>query len=367
MGELRILFVYQYLTPGGVEAVILARMQELVKRQIDCRALFFCDLGGRSMFDGLEDRVVVAPEPQAQLQAVRDYRPTHLVTFDTPQILRPLQGVDPSPHVVYEVHTIYAEHFEPLRDRELMQGVDRFLVPSEYQREVVQGYLAPGTPIGVVPDSLMPAFLEPLPMPLPLSGQPPILLWVGRLDETKHWQGFLHIGDRLVRAGRSLGVRLWMVGGLNSDEPAQARLWAEVKSRRLERTFRWLPAVDHRAMPFVYRYVLATGGCLLSTSQTESFGVAVLEAMACGLPVVVPEVGALVSLVEDGRTGRRYRFGDVEGAHKAVQSLLEDGQSRRRIGEQAAGFARRYSMEQAMDGFLRELTLSQELDPRPSR
>jgi L-malate glycosyltransferase len=190
---------------------------------------------------------------------------------------------------------------------------------------------------------------------------------VGRLDDTKHWQGFLHIGDRVVHAGRSQEVQLWMVGGLNADEPAQAHLWAEVKSRQLVRNFRWLPAVDHRAMPSVYRYVVATGGCLVSTSRTESFGVAVLEAMACGLPVVVPEVGALVSLVEEGRTGSLYRFGDVEGAQKAVLSYLEDDESRRRIGEQAAGFARRYSGEQATDHFLGELALAQETGHRAPR
>ena len=57
---LRVLFVYKYLTPGGVEAVLATRLEELDRFGIVAHAWFFSEVGtagGREMFASVADRV----------------------------------------------------------------------------------------------------------------------------------------------------------------------------------------------------------------------------------------------------------------------------------------------------------------------
>ncbi len=61
----------------------------------------------------------------------------------------------------------------------------------------------------------------------------------------------------------------------------------------------------------------------LLPSWLESFGLAALEAMACGVPVVASKVGGLPDVVEDGVQGRLLRPGDVEGMAAAAVEILD--------------------------------------------
>jgi len=70
-------------------------------------------------------------------------------------------------------------------------------------------------------------------------------------------------------------------------------------------------------------------------SHREGFGVACLEAMAHGRPVVASSVGGLLDLVVDGETGIHVPPGDVAALRAALQRLLADPELRRRLG--AAG------------------------------
>ena len=66
--------------------------------------------------------------------------------------------------------------------------------------------------------------------------------------------------------------------------------------------------------------LLAQTDILLITSRTESFCLAALEAMACGVPVVASRVGGLPEVVLDGKTGLLF---DVDQPDQAVQSVLD--------------------------------------------
>ena len=70
--------------------------------------------------------------------------------------------------------------------------------------------------------------------------------------------------------------------------------------------------------------VLPIAKVLLLPSDSESFGLAALEAMACGVPVVGTAAGGLPEVVEDGACGFLRPVGDVEGMAEAALRLLED-------------------------------------------
>ena len=69
---------------------------------------------------------------------------------------------------------------------------------------------------------------------------------------------------------------------------------------------------------------LGAGDIFLLTSEEESFGLAALEAMACGVPVVATAVGGVPEVIKAGEGGFLFPLGDVEGMALQVVSLLRD-------------------------------------------
>ena len=74
---------------------------------------------------------------------------------------------------------------------------------------------------------------------------------------------------------------------------------------------------------------------LVLTSSAEGLSLAMLEAMACGLPAVVPAVGDLADVVHDGITGYLVRDGDASGYVTTLSHLLEHDALRRTLGQNA--------------------------------
>jgi L-malate glycosyltransferase len=73
-------------------------------------------------------------------------------------------------------------------------------------------------------------------------------------------------------------------------------------------------------------------------SMNESFGVAVLEASACGLPVVVSNAGGLPEVVKDRTTGFIVPVGDVLEAAHALDKLVKNPDLRRKMGNAGRDF-----------------------------
>lgn len=69
--------------------------------------------------------------------------------------------------------------------------------------------------------------------------------------------------------------------------------------------------------------LLQASDVFILPSETESFGLAALEALACGVPVIATRTGGLPELVDDGVTGYLLPIGDVAGMAKRVHELFE--------------------------------------------
>jgi N-acetyl-alpha-D-glucosaminyl L-malate synthase BshA len=86
--------------------------------------------------------------------------------------------------------------------------------------------------------------------------------------------------------------------------------------------------------------LLSISDLFLLPSIQESFGLAALEAMACGVPVVASKVGGLPEIIEDGVTGFVCGPDDVEGMAERGVTLLTDPDLHARISDNAAGLVR---------------------------
>jgi len=65
----------------------------------------------------------------------------------------------------------------------------------------------------------------------------------------------------------------------------------------------------------------------------EAFGVVLLEAMACGKPVIASNLPGVRTVVSDGEDGMLVRPRDVDDLAEKMQMLLDDPQQRREMGE----------------------------------
>ena len=83
------------------------------------------------------------------------------------------------------------------------------------------------------------------------------------------------------------------------------------------------------------RGLLSVADVFLLPSAQESFGLAALEAMACGVPVVASRVGGLPEVITDGLTGYLRDPDDQEGMAAAVLDLLDNPSLRQRVAHLA--------------------------------
>lgn len=94
------------------------------------------------------------------------------------------------------------------------------------------------------------------------------------------------------------------------------------------------------------REVLGTLDVCVSASRSEPFGLAIVEAMAAGIPVVATATDGATEIVEDGRTGCIVPIGDVSALAEAIDGLLADEGARERLRTNALEMVReRFSVE----------------------
>lgn len=135
--------------------------------------------------------------------------------------------------------------------------------------------------------------------------------------------------------------------GLRENEE-MARLHALRNELGLHDLITFLGARDQDTLHFYY----SAAECLVMPSHYESFGMVALEAMACGTPVVVSDVGGLSQLVKHNQTGLRVKVNDPNALADAIQKLFADEARRRRIGHSAACYAEDYSWVKIVDQLL---------------
>lgn len=169
--------------------------------------------------------------------------------------------------------------------------------------------------------------------------------FVGKIERKKHLPDLIAAVARVAAQG--LRVHLLVVGSgeqLPYSRDLAAQLAAPV-------TFAGF--LNQTQLGAAY----AVTDCLvLPSDHGETWGLVVNEAMACGIPALVSDrVGCGPDLVEEGQTGGRFAFGDVEAMAVAIRSLASRPGELREMGARARDRVSGYSVERAVGGTLEAL------------
>lgn len=163
---------------------------------------------------------------------------------------------------------------------------------------------------------------------------------VGELSEVKGQECFVRAAALLDKEfGDS--VEFLVVGEDESRSGEYgARLRRLVAELRLTESVRLLGRREEIAP------LIASLDVLVSASRTESFGMVLAEAAACGVPAVATATEGAREIVDDGVTGLLVPIDDVRALASSVASLLKDESLRRALGSRARESARaRFGLE----------------------
>jgi L-malate glycosyltransferase len=214
---------------------------------------------------------------------------------------------------------------------------DAVTAVSNYLRdETYRAFGCAGCDVVVIPNFISPAEYHP---PSDGTCRPSlapdghkILVHVSNFRPVKR---VVDVVQMFARLRRRLPATLVFVG----DGPDRDAAQQEVDRLRLAPDVRFLGKVDRVAD------ILRGSDLFVLPSSTESFGLAALEAMACGVPVVATRVGGLPEVVADGETGHLTPVGAVDEMVERALAILENPAVHTAMKRRAAERALEFSAE----------------------
>lgn len=221
-------------------------------------------------------------------------------------------------------------------ERWMLQQAAAVIVVSTPLREHALALGVDAERVHVLPNGVDTTCFHPAPpdpdvrQRLKLDGGP-VLGFVGGL---RPWHGAEVLPELLQRlAARHPEVRLVVAG----DGPLRGALQESLQQRGLSARAILAGLVPHEEVPDVIRQFDVAVAPYPAPRHPFYFSpLKLFEYMACGVPVVAPELGQIPDVLRHGETGLLYPPGDVASLTSCCERLLADGALRRRLGQAGA-------------------------------
>ncbi len=321
---MRVLHIGLVCAFGGAETFLATLVREQRKVGIEADVFFTTDLGASSQFSGLCRVGFADKELLAETILRGGYDILHLSNHAVPWTSRTLRLIKCDVPIVVTYHSLGRYESKVSADAvvAVSNAVAKHIGPyCDKQVRVIYN--------GVDTQLFSPGGSE--------SSERPIMAWVGRSNDLRK-----DIAG-LVAVASCAFAREFQVAVVDGSPPGE------------ECSPYWLPKdalIETRKpnaeMPSFYRKVVASKGFLLSTSRSEAHPVNILEAQACGCPVIAPSVGGIPETVEHLVTGFVY---DPRGGVQAVEEgvkWLYSGDNYTRASEAAVVRIRRHFSSERM-------------------
>ncbi len=202
--------------------------------------------------------------------------------------------------------------------REVARRADLIITVSEASRRDIMRGLLDGVrrppAVSVIGEGVAPMFTPPAERPVPTPGAPKKIFWVGRPDPYKNLAGLLRAFAELRRRA-AFPVQLRLAGALDPRYPEAPGLARELG---LADAVAWLGYLTDAQLLAEYQQA----DVFVLPSLYEGFGLPVLEAMACGTPVVCANCASLPEVAGDAAL--QFAPMDHAGLGRALQRMLEE-------------------------------------------
>jgi N-acetyl-alpha-D-glucosaminyl L-malate synthase BshA len=140
------------------------------------------------------------------------------------------------------------------------------------------------------------------------------------------------------KVSEKLNVKLLMVG----DGPEKERAMRYCRAQSMEDSVLFLGRSNQ------IDEILCFSDLFLLPSEQESFGLAALEAMVHGVPVVCSDVGGLPEVIEEGVSGYLCPLGDVDAMANRAIHILEDPERHKRFKRQAYESSKKFDIDKVI-------------------
>jgi glycosyltransferase involved in cell wall biosynthesis len=211
----------------------------------------------------------------------------------------------------------------------LVKRVRKLFTPSEYVRQKVMTHFGIRD-VTVTPNGVDPAIFHPRANQTRLSLPKSYVLFVGTLEPRKNLNMLLQAWNEITDEFNETWL---LIAGVNGS------VFRAVDLSPATERVRFLGYVDDETLPGLY----ANATLFVLPSHDEGFGLPALEAMACGVPVVVSDRGALPEVV--GEAGFTFCLSDPQALIGALKECLWSTQLRSSLREKGLERAYKFSWQ----------------------
>jgi D-inositol-3-phosphate glycosyltransferase len=232
----------------------------------------------------------------------------------------------------------------------VMRDADAIIVSTEEEKQdIVRLYNAHPHKVTVIPAGVNLDTFKPVNKQIARQRvgihENQVILYVGRIEPLK---GI----DVLLKAAALLDntddTRVLIVGGNPGSDTELDRLKALTSELGIDEMVTFTGSVKQNELPNYY----SAADVFVLPSHSESFGLAALEAMACGTPVVVSRVGGLKTFIDSGETGYLVPWRCPEPFAQRLEMLLANPRLQEAMGEAARAKALQMGWGHAADRML---------------
>lgn len=232
-----------------------------------------------------------------------------------------------------------SQAFEEIK--KLAGAVDAYISASHYYADFMTQYLGiPREKISVLPLGIDLAdfaqFAPPNPLPERPADRPPTIGYLARIAPEKGFHQLVDAYLELHRRGRT-DIRLEAAGWMGDHRRAYfEEQVAKIKKAKADSGFRYWGSVSREGkMEFLQSIDVLS----VPTVYQEPKGLFVLEALAAGVPVVLPNHGAFPELIQQSNAGVLVRPGSVESLADGLLQVLDHREERAELALSGRTFA----------------------------
>ncbi len=210
----------------------------------------------------------------------------------------------------------------------LVRRVSRIIVPSEsVRRKVMMRFSLPAEKVITIPAGVDTSKFHPLNVSTDMGRY---ILFVGSLEPRKNLFGLLNAWDEINERHPNISL---VIAGTSGG--AFRRLFHPSSVDRV----RWIGYVPETDLPALY----AGADLFILPSFDEGFGLPVLEAMACGTPVIASNGGALPEVVGDA--GIIFNLSNPSALSRSISECLSNSHLRTSLREKGLARAKLFSWQ----------------------